>query len=163
MAQWWLLLLVTQVLLPASHRLCYCLTPPPILDQSSDYLLIPVERRCWQLRRCQQLPVSLEMKGMPTAGLGLWQLLITLQSRACVPHYLSFREVSFLCGRKSCKSQRIQRWARTIHVINELDSSIWAGACSEFFFIPPIPLCASKLLEFQLQTLMPDRTVTHLL
>lgn len=162
MDQWWSLLLVTGAPACAGLSLAVLLFPL-ILDQNSDYLLIPVERRCWQLRRCQQLPVSLEMKGMPAAGLGLWQLLITLQSRACVSHFLSFKEVSFLCGRKICKSQRIQRCARTIHVKNELDSSTWAGACSELFFIPPVPLCTSKLLEFQLQTLMPDRIVTHLL
>lgn len=43
------------------------------------------------------------------AGLAqLFQLLFTLKFRACVSHYLSFKQVSFLCGKIS-KSPQIQK------------------------------------------------------
>lgn len=107
----------------------------------------------WRQRGCSVTVLGLKQ---------LFQLLFTLEFRACVSHYLSFKEVSFLCG-KICKSQRIQRWKRAVRIIIMLDSSICAQIWGSLLFIPPFPLGTSKLLEFQLHTLRPDRTITYLL
>lgn len=78
--------------------------------------------------------LSAEMKGWL-----LSPLLIILEFRACISRCLSFKEVSFLRGKKWCKSQGIQRWKRAIHIRNALDSSICAWVRWRSHLFQPLP------------------------
>lgn len=87
-----------------------------VLDQGLDCLFILGSEGADRSGAASSSLSAWRCRGCSATGLGLQQplqLLVPLGFRACVSHYLSF---SFL-WEKICKSQRMRRWKRAVHII----------------------------------------------
>lgn len=134
-----------------------------ILDQGPDYLVILEEWRSWRIRCCQQLSVSLKMKGVLGSRAGAQAAVSAAIHYGVQGMHLALPvfQRSQLPVWRICKSQSIQRWKGAVHIIIVLDSSICARIWGSLLFILPVPLDTSKLLEFMLHMFMPDRTAAY--